>query len=457
MLSAARALVRVPDLVGMQYGKAKIIAENAGLVMDYVVFQESYESRNTVLAQMPPRGQMIYAGDRVAIAISRDSYVRWLPAIYQRSDLSGRNFVKELLWITQHIFGSLEETLNIGYTFYDPYETPEHFLPWLASWTAMILEEDWPIAKKRRLIKRAVELYRIRGTLRGLKLFISLFTGYEPDIRENEWPFRGWRVGVTSSVGVDTIVLPPVNLSHTFIVEMPTAYRDLSPEAVIRIHEIVRMEKPAHAQYYLRFAADARDAELREFFVIGTRSGIGIGQEILQKSGTDDPDAPPPLAQGAEQKGGTLTSVTQARTIQMQAVAPEGEFPTATRIRRPLPKAPRADNAPIEGREVRSREEGFGKSARQMDAIASEDSKVGKAPPAPIDPLAGAIAQPLPAEASDTAENLVTDEPANATIISSTSKRLAEEMKPSGSVESDEDPDPPTRVRGKKPDPKKSK
>src|SRR5262249_19154170 len=145
-----------------------------------------------------------------------------------------------------------------------------------------------------RLIKRAVELYRIRGTLRGLKLFISLFTGHEPDIRENEWPFRGWRIGVTSSMGVDTVVLPPVNLAHTFVVEMPTAYRDLSPEAVIRIHEIVRLEKPAHAQYYLRFAAEAREAELREFFVIGTRSGIGIGQEILRRSeGADAPPASP--------------------------------------------------------------------------------------------------------------------------------------------------------------------
>ena len=149
MLAATRALVRMPDLVGLQYGKAKLLCDNAGLTLDHVVFSESYESRNTVLQQRPARGQMIYAGDHVAVAISRDSYVRWLPAIYQRSDLSGRNFVKELLWITQHLFGSIEEILNGGHTLYDPYETPEHVLPWLASWTAMVLEEDWPIAKKR--------------------------------------------------------------------------------------------------------------------------------------------------------------------------------------------------------------------------------------------------------------------------------------------------------------------
>jgi len=87
----------MPDLVGMPYRKAKLICDNAGLVLDYVVFTESYEARNTVLQQIPQRGQMVYSGDRVGVAISRDSYVRWLPAIYQRSDLNGRNFVKELL------------------------------------------------------------------------------------------------------------------------------------------------------------------------------------------------------------------------------------------------------------------------------------------------------------------------------------------------------------------------
>jgi phage tail-like protein len=445
----------MPNLIGMQYGKAKLILDNAGLVCEYVVYDESYEARNTVLAQMPQRGQMIYAGDRVALAISRDSYVRWLPAIYQRSDLSGRNYVKELLWITQHLFGSLEQTLDIGHTFYDPYESPDRFLPWLASWTAMILEEDWPIAKKRRLIKRAVELYRIRGTLRGLKLFISLFTGYEPDVRENEWPFKGWRIGVTSSMGIDTVVLPPVNLSHTFIVEMPTAYRDLSPESVIRLHEIVLMEKPAHTQYYLRFAAEARDAELREFYVIGARSGIGIGQEIIRRGASEDA---PPMAPV------TIETQTSGRTTQLMApVAPEVEFPTGTRQRRALPKAPRADNAPIEGREVRSSEEGFGKSARAMEALVGESSKVGPQPGQPTVP-GKAIAQPgaptieepmQPMDAGDTDENVLGNP--GETVVSGKSKKLAEQMKQAKKLDSDEDPDPPTSIRTKKPDPKKSK
>ena len=438
----------MPELVGLPYRKAKLLCDNAGLTLDYVVFAESYEARNTVLQQAPQRGQMIYAGDRVGVAVSRDSYVRWLPALYQRSDLSGRNFVKEMLWVTQHLFGSVEDVLNLGHTFYDPYEAPEHFLPWLASWTAMILEEDWPVAKKRRLIKRAVELYRIRGTLRGLKLFIALFTGHEPEIRENEWPFKGWRVGVTSQMGIDTVVLPPVNLAHTFVVEMPTAYDDLSTESVIRIHEIVRMEKPAHTQYYLRFAAEKRDAELREFFVIGTRSGIGIGQEILREGSGQD--APPPLVVGP-----------QATTQVMRAVESVETFPSQVRNRRALPKAPRADNAPIEGREVRSSEEGFGASARAMQAVSEGPPTLGTQATMMslvVEQNAPATPEGPTGEGGETMEHVIA-ETESPTMISSTPEKIAEDMKQRDADEKSAEalPDQPTKPRAKRPDPKKPK
>ena len=198
MLTAQRALVRMPDVVGLPLRKARLLVQNAGLVVDAITFQESYETRDNVLAQKPMRGQMVYAGDKVTLTVSRESYVKWLPSIYQRADLNGRNFYRDFLWIIQHLFGSIEEILDVIHQYFDPYEAPEKFLPWLGSWSAMVLEEDWPIEKKRRLIRKAIELYRIRGTVKGLKLFISLFTGHEPDIKENQWPFRGWRIGETS-------------------------------------------------------------------------------------------------------------------------------------------------------------------------------------------------------------------------------------------------------------------
>jgi phage tail-like protein len=353
---AQRSLVKVPEVTGLPLPKAKLLLENAGLGVDDITFQESYDPRNTVLMQKPSRGQMIYAGERVTLSVSRESYLRWMPALFHRNDALGRNIIRDILWIVQHLFGSIEERLNEMHKYFDPYETPEKFLPWLASWTAMIVEEDWPVAKKRRLIRKAVELYRIRGTVKGLKLFVSLFTGHEPEIRENAWPFRGWRVGITSAIGVDTVVLPPVNLARSFIVEMPMSYTDISTEAVIRIHEIIQLEKPSHTQYYLQFAVEDRSAELREFFAIGTRSGIGIGQEVVA----------PVVESEAEYE--TLVQAAQTTVTPAVSETAADDFTPASRKKRPILRAPRADTAPVEGQEVRSSVAGFGDSARQMEA-----------------------------------------------------------------------------------------
>ena len=370
MLTAQRALVRMPDVVGLPLRKARLLVQNVGLVVDAITFQESYEVRDNVLAQKPMRGQMVYAGDKVTLTVSRESYVKWLPSIYQRADLNGRNFYRDFLWIIQHLFGSIEEILDVIHQYFDPYEAPEKFLPWLGSWSAMVLEEDWPIEKKRRLIRKAIELYRIRGTVKGLKLFISLFTGHEPDIKENEWPFRGWRIGESSEIGTDSVVLPPVNLAHTFIVEMPVSYKDVSPESVIRIHEIIQMEKPANTQYYLRFASEGGGNDLSEFMAIGggVIGGIGLGaadsdvitsEEDLKKAEAEAEKSPQEKA--------------DAKKTQMLEI--DAAFAPATRMRAPLPKAPRADTAPVEGKEGprSSKAGGFEGAARQMEAVNTQE------------------------------------------------------------------------------------
>jgi phage tail-like protein len=282
-----RRVVRVPDVVGRSLGKAQILLEDAGLARIVTLFRESYEDRDTVLEQRPARGQMIYDGTEVTIWVARRGYLEHLPAIYRRSDAIGRNLVSELCFVFEHMFDSIDQNLTEGWRFYDPHVSPVDFLDWLAGWTAFTLDLDWPEPQKRALIKRAVDLYRIRGTKRGLTLFLKLFTGHEPDIEENTWPFKGFRIEAEGAeegarIALDSVILPPVELAHCFVVTMPIKFETVSPEIVIRIHQIIQMEKPAHTQYYLRFAEEKGDVELREFFAIGLRSGIGIGAEVVE-------------------------------------------------------------------------------------------------------------------------------------------------------------------------------
>ncbi|MEO7730114.1 MAG: phage tail protein [Kofleriaceae bacterium] len=280
-------MVRVPDVLGRTMTKAQILLEDAGLAKVVTLYRESYEDRDTVLEQRPARGQMIYEGSEVTIWVARRGYLEHLPAIYRRSDGVGRNLVRDVCFLFEHMFDSVEVNLTDGWRFYDPHTTPVEFLNWLSGWTAFSLDLDWPEPQKRALIKRAVDLYRIRGTKRGLSLFLRLFTGHEPDIAENTWPFKGFRVEAEGAelgarVGLDSVIMPPVDLAHCFVVTMPIKFETVTSEMVIRIHHIIQMEKPAHTHYYLRFAEEQGDVELREFFSIGLRSGIGIGAEVVQ-------------------------------------------------------------------------------------------------------------------------------------------------------------------------------
>jgi phage tail-like protein len=282
-----RRVVRVPDVLGRTLTKAQILLEDAGLAKIVTLYRESYEDRDTVLEQRPARGQMIYEGTEVTIWVARRGYLENLPAIYRRSDGVGRNLVRDVCFLFEHMFDSVEVNLTDGWRFYDPHTTPVEFLNWLSGWTAFSLDLDWPEPQKRALIKRAVDLYRIRGTKRGLSLFLRLFTGHEPDIAENTWPFKGFRVEAEGAelgarVGLDSVIMPPVDLAHCFVVTMPIKFETVTSELVIRIHQIIQMEKPAHTHYYLRFAEEQGDVELREFFSIGLRSGIGIGAEVVQ-------------------------------------------------------------------------------------------------------------------------------------------------------------------------------
>lgn len=282
-----RKVVRVPDIVGRPLEKARILMEDAGLPRIVVLFRESYEDRDTVLEQKPARGQMVYETTEVTIWVARRGYLEHLPAIYRRSDAVGRNLVRELCFVFEHMFDSVDQNLTDGWRFYDPHVAPPEFLEWLSRWTAFTTDLDWPEEQRRALIKRAVDLYRIRGTRKGLTLFLKLFTGHEPDIEENTWPFKGFRVEGEGAeqgarVALDSVILPPVDLAHCFVVTMPIKFEDVTPEMVIRIHQIIQLEKPAHTHYYLKFLEETGEVELREFFAIGLRSGIGIGAEVVE-------------------------------------------------------------------------------------------------------------------------------------------------------------------------------
>src|SRR5207248_8359255 len=116
-----KRVVKVPDVAGRALTKARILLEDAGFQRVVVLYRESYEDRDTVLEQRPARGQMVYEGTEITIWVARRGYLENLPAIYRRSDAVGRNLVREVCFVLEHMLDSVEVNLTDGWRFYDPH------------------------------------------------------------------------------------------------------------------------------------------------------------------------------------------------------------------------------------------------------------------------------------------------------------------------------------------------
>lgn len=225
----------------------------------------------------------------------RDSYLKYLPKVYQEDEQS-REFLDRFLSIFETIFSSIEEKIDGMHAYFRPGSVPKDRLAWLASWLALVLDDNWSEEKKRRLIKRAARLYRKRGTVEGLRDYMEIYSGLRLPIIENyrlrRPAFLGdsilgcnssvWGKGIVgrfqlgehsrvSEFGListkDPLMDPFHHYAHRFSVIVPSSFcRGEKMERAIRT--IVEIEKPAHTKYSI--------CKVGPEFRVGVQSTIGV-------------------------------------------------------------------------------------------------------------------------------------------------------------------------------------
>ncbi|MBN9502670.1 MAG: hypothetical protein BGO01_02335 [Armatimonadetes bacterium 55-13] len=141
----------------------------------------------------------------------------------------------------------LQRTLDRMDSLFGPFSAPSEFLIWLGAWVCIPLDENWSEMQRRHLIREAVELYRWRGTHRGLSRYLEIYTGVKPEI--NDLPVRGMRLGPETKMGAPETKLGDVP-AHTFVVSIALTDPSKINEQVV--HDIITWEKPAHTAYSLR-------------------------------------------------------------------------------------------------------------------------------------------------------------------------------------------------------------
>ncbi|MBM0744572.1 phage tail protein [Phormidium sp. CLA17] len=184
----------------------------------------------------------------------RSLYPEFLPAVYREVDFIGR-----LMKIFEQSFEPAVNTLQTMWAYLDPMTSPESLLPFLAQWVGWQNETAWSVEQQRSLIKRAMEIYRWRGTRHGLQFYLHIYTGlpmhdpmrspYEQPIQIHTASRRGFVLGETE-LG-PTAILGGGKPFHFSVRLCPNAGH-LLDEALVRA--IIEQEKPAVCTYDLAIA-----------------------------------------------------------------------------------------------------------------------------------------------------------------------------------------------------------
>jgi phage tail-like protein len=154
-----------------------------------------------------------------------------LPAVFH-----GDEFLVRMLDGFDEVLAPVHAVVRDLDAYFDPALCPTDFLEWLATWLGVELNSRWPLQRRRELLRRAVEVHRMRGTSWGVSNAVELYTGVAPEITEN---------GAAAASPTPGAALPggrQLGLSVT----VRTRSNDIDEAVVDRI---VAATKPAHVPH----------------------------------------------------------------------------------------------------------------------------------------------------------------------------------------------------------------
>jgi phage tail-like protein len=104
----------------------------------------------------------------------RFSYLEhYLPGVY-RQDAGSAAFLDGFLANLEGTWTTIEGRIAGAQVLLDATTAPSEALDWLASWLGVVLDPAWDDERRRLFIRHATDLFRWRGTHRGLRLALSL-------------------------------------------------------------------------------------------------------------------------------------------------------------------------------------------------------------------------------------------------------------------------------------------
>jgi len=193
-------------------------------------------------------GKQILASEDLQVAVyGKGNYLKYLPEIYENDDFVGR-----FLMLIESFWKPISQQIDHMDLYFDPYLTPEVFIPWLSSWVGLPVDSLLPIERVRAILKNAMVFNQCRGTRQALQTYLEIYTSGKVEIQEKR--SKNFILGEKSDLGVE-IALGTENQPNSILVHIDVPAGELE-----RIHysqemyqrkmmSIVKTMVPAHTVY----------------------------------------------------------------------------------------------------------------------------------------------------------------------------------------------------------------
>ena len=264
---------------------------------------------------------------RIRLDVPRQTSLDQLPQVF-RDTPEAEDFTERFLALFDSFLDDVDDQIARMPALLDVDGVPDAVLPWLGSFLDIAMDPAWDAVRRRRLLQAAPRLFRMRGTVDGMRAAIRLVFDVDPVIREaanerswgalggvalgggvrlfgpSQWRFRldRSRLGRAPLRSVGQIELDPfTSVAFRFDVALPLR---LDPTLRQRVQQLIDAQKPAHTV--------ARLIDSRGQFVLGGEVGVGVDTMLT-------PFEPSVLGSGGNVRLGRATILSGTRAADAEA------------------------------------------------------------------------------------------------------------------------------------------
>ena len=256
------------------------------LIQGYAEQTKVLRQDDKIVMHVPVRGFLrflpgVFQGDgpirhQVALRTRSTAIAKWGSGLPKESvehvDID-EDPMRRFLFLFQHAQADLSDRIDRLGDLIDPLTTDPKFLPWLASWVGFELDESLPVHQQRELVRRAIRLYRTRGTRRGIEEMVRVLTAAPVRIRERVKP-RPVVLGKNAVLGGQDVVqryqknesdacylYEPADAKQTSFFSLTleprerfrTRFGERAAGVLRRIVKVVSQETPTHISFTIHF------------------------------------------------------------------------------------------------------------------------------------------------------------------------------------------------------------